>query len=122
MARNDEPLVRAQAVTMAQTIIRYDRLLKQQAAFQASAPFVRLATFFQDFDRPLVESTLRDYEPAVPTTSEGVVFAFLGFFIVYGFLAFIGALFRPLRHRRHHHHHPAVAAVPPQPAPPSQPA
>jgi hypothetical protein len=118
MARNSEPLVRAQAVTMANTIIRYDRLLKQQAAFQASAPFVRLTAFFQDFDRPLVESTLRDYEPAVPTTSEGVVFAFLGFFVVYGFLAFLGAIFRP-RRRRHRHHHPPPSA--PLPMPPPEP-
>ncbi len=103
MARNSEPLVRAQAVTMAQTVIRYDRLLKQQAAFQNSPPFVRLATFVQDFDRPLVESTLRDFEPAVPTTSEGVVFAVLGFFIIYGFLGFLGAIFRPRRRHRHHH-------------------
>jgi hypothetical protein len=111
MAKNSEPLVRAQAVTVAQTIIRYDRLLKQQQAFQASAPFVRLQAFFQDFDRPLVESTLRDYEPAVPTTTEGIVFAFLGFFIVYGVLAFLAAIFRPRRRHRHHHHPPP----PPQP-------
>jgi hypothetical protein len=106
MARNSEPLVRAQAVTMARTIIRYDRLLKQQAAIQSSTPFVRLTAFFQDFDRPLVESTLRNYEPAVPATSEGVVFAVIGFFVVYGLLAFIGTIFRP-RRRHHHRHQPA---------------
>jgi hypothetical protein len=100
MAKNSEPLVRAQAVTMARTIIRYDRLVKQQAAFQDTTPFVRLTAFFQDFDRPLVESTLRNYEPAVPATSEGVVFAVIGFFVVYGLLAFLGAIFRPGHRRR----------------------
>jgi hypothetical protein len=111
MAKNSEPLVRAQAVSVAQTIIRYDRLLKQQAAFQASAPFVRLTAFF---DRPLVESTLRDYEPAVPTTSEGVVFAFLGFFIIYGFIAFLTAIFRPRRrrHRRGYYGEPVTPVDP----------
>ncbi len=97
-------------VTMAKAIIRYDRLLKQQIAFQNSVPFARLTVFFQDFDRPLVESTLRDYEPAVPTTSEGFVFAVIGFFAIYGVLGFIGLLFGG-RRRRHNHHHAPEQAV-----------
>ncbi|MEJ0013788.1 MAG: DUF2937 family protein [Bauldia sp.] len=108
MAKNGEPLVRAQAVTVAKAIIRYDRLVKQQAAFQASLPFERLTVFFQDFDRPLVESTLRDYEPAVPTTSEGFVFAVIGFFAIYGVLGILGVIFHP-RRRRHRHRHPDPA-------------
>ncbi len=103
MARNSEPLVRAQAVTLAKPISRYERLLKQKEELQTSPPFVRLANFAREFDPPLVESTLRDFEPAVPTTSEGIVFAVLGFFIIYGFLALLGAIFRP--RRRHHHRH-----------------
>ena len=110
MAKNSEPMVRAQAVTMAKAIIRYDRLLKQQAAFQNSVPFARLTVFFQDFDRPLVESTLRDYEPAVPTTSEGFVFAGVGFLAIYGLLGILGAIFYPRRRRHHHHHAPEQAA------------
>lgn len=105
MATNTEPLVRAQAVSMANAIIRYDRLLKQQAVFRDSLPFARLTVFFQDFDRPLVESTLRDYEPAVPTTSEGFVFAAVGFLAIYGLLGILGLLFGSRRRRRHHHHH-----------------
>jgi hypothetical protein len=105
MAKNSEPLVRAQAVSMAKTIIRYDRLLKQQAAFQNSVPFARLSAFFQDFDRPLVEATLRDYEPAVPATSEGFVFGVIGFFAIYGVLGILGVIFHPRRRRHHRHHH-----------------
>ena len=103
MARNDEPLVRAQAVSMAQTIIRYARLRDQQAALASDLPFVRLMAFVRNFDRSLVESTLRTYEPAVPATAEGVVFAVVGFLGVYLILGFLGFLFRP-RRRRHRHH------------------
>lgn len=106
MARNSEVLVRAQALSMAETIIRYDRLSKQQEAFRDSAPFVRLTAFVRDFDRPLVESTLRDFEPAVPATAEGVVFAGVGFIVIYFLLRFFGFLFR--RPRRRHHHQPAA--------------
>jgi len=105
MAQNSEVLVREQAVAMAETIIRQARLLAQRAAFQNSAPIVRLKVFFQDFDRPLVESTFSDFEPAVPVTSEGFVFAGLGFLIIY---VLLGALASAVRPRRRHHHHRAA--------------
>lgn len=113
MARNDEPLVRAQAVSMAVTIIRYDRLRNQQAALASDMPFTRLVAFMRNFDRPLVESTLRSYEPAVPATSEGVVFAVVGFLGVYLILGFLGFLFRPRRRRHHRHHHQPVGSASP---------
>lgn len=100
MARNDESLVRSQAVAMAETIIRHDRLSEQLAAFESSPPFVRLTKFFEDFDRPLIESTLRTFEPAVPATAEGAVFAVTGFLGVAVILRMLGFVFRP-RRRRH---------------------
>ena len=105
MAKNTEPLVRQQAVSMAQTIIRYQHLTDQQAAFANSPPFARLSVFMREFDRPLVESTLRTYEPAVPTTMEWIVFAAGAFFIVYALMRFLTLFFGPFRHRRHHHRH-----------------
>jgi hypothetical protein len=108
MVRNSEPLVRDQAVSMAHTIIRHERLSEQQAAFENNPPFARLVVFFRDFDRPLVESTLRSFEPAVPATAEGVVFAGIGFLAIYVLLRGLGFLFRP--RRRHHHRHAAGSA------------
>jgi hypothetical protein len=108
MARNSEPLVRDQAVSLAHTIIRHERLSEQQAAFENNPPFARLVVFFRDFDRPLVESTLRSFEPAVPATAEGVVFAGIGFLAIYVLLRGLGFLFRP--RRRHHHRHAAGSA------------
>ena len=100
MARNNEVIVRQQALSMAETIIRHARLSAQHDAFQNSAPFVRLTAFFEDFDRPLVESTLGSFEPAVPATAEGVVFAGVGFLVIYFLVRGLGFLFRP--RRRHH--------------------
>ena len=104
MARNTEPLVRDQAISMAQTIIRHERLSEQQTAFESRPPFVRLTVFVQDFDRPLVESTLRSFEPAVPATAEGVIFAAAGFLVIYVLLRVLGFLFSPRRRHRHHRH------------------
>jgi hypothetical protein len=103
MARNSEPLVRSQSVSMAQTIIRHERLSEQQAAFENNPPFARLVVFFREFDGPLVESTLRSFEPAVPATAEGIVFAGIGFLVIYVVLRGLGLLFRPRRGRHHRH-------------------
>jgi hypothetical protein len=104
MARNNEPLVRQQAVSMAETILRYHRLSEQQQAFASAPPFQRVLVVMQEFDRPLAQSTLQSYEPAVPTTPEGIVFAAAGFAVVYFLLRILGFLFRPRRHRHRHHH------------------
>lgn len=99
MARNEEPLVRDQSLRMAETIVRHARLVSQREAFATSGPFVRLAAFAEDYDPPLVQSTLRDFEPAVPATIEGVLFGIGGFAIVYVVLRALGWLFRPRRRR-----------------------
>jgi hypothetical protein len=94
MGRNDERLIRDQAGRMRENIERYGRLVEQQQAFTNSGPFGRLVVFFRNFDRPLVENALRDFEPAVPTTVEGVVFAGGGFLLVYLLLHGLRLLFR----------------------------
>lgn len=113
MTRNDERLVRDQATRMRDNIERYGKLVAQQEAFTNAGPFGRLAAFFREFDRPLVENTVHDFEPAIPTTIEGVVFAGGGFLVLYIVLHGTRLLFRrPQRsfrrsevHHHHHHHH-----------------
>lgn len=100
MARNEEQLVRDQSLRMAETIVRQARLVAQQEAFDTGGAFVRLAAFAQDYDRPLVDSTFRDFEPAIPTTGEGIVIGAAGFALVYILLRALGFIFRP-RRRQH---------------------
>jgi hypothetical protein len=97
MARNGEQLIRDQARRMEETIARYGRLREQEAAFESEGAFVRLASFIQNFDRPLVERTFAAYEPAVPVTTEGLLLAGGGFFA--GYFLTLG-LAQPLRRRR----------------------
>ena len=102
MARDAEQLVRDQAGRMREDIDRYSRLVEQQQAFSKSGPFGRLVAFFADFDTPLVENTMHDFEPAVPTTLEGVIFAGGGFLLAYLLLhgARLGVVGLRRRHRR----------------------
>jgi hypothetical protein len=103
MATNSDRLVRDQSVSMAETILRHARLEEQQQAFEEGGAFVRVAALLHDYDAPLMQSTARQFEPAMPTTAEGVVFAVGGFVVIYAVLRLIGFLFRPRRRRRHQH-------------------
>ncbi|MEO8668155.1 MAG: DUF2937 family protein [Bauldia sp.] len=86
MASNSEQLVRDQSGRIVVTVARYGRLREQQAAFESDGAFVRLASFIQNFDPPLVERTFAAYEPAVPVTVEGLLLAGGGFFAGYFFV------------------------------------
>ncbi len=92
--------MRDQGLRMAETIVRRERLIAQQQAMGESAPFARVAGLMQNYDSTLVSGTLDSFEPAVPVTAEGVVFAAAGFGVVYGFLALLGLPYRRRRRRR----------------------
>lgn len=100
MASNPERLIRDQASRMEQVIARHNRLREQEAAFRDGGPFVRMAAFVMNFDRPLVERTLQAYEPAVPVTIEGFLLAGGGFVFAYLLLPACGEAWRRRRRRR----------------------
>lgn len=94
MAANPDPLIQDRAASLRRTIGRYDRLAAQEEAYRTAGPFARLAAFATNFDPELLSATVEDYEPAVPTTSEGAVAAGGGFFAVIFAGGGLGLLFR----------------------------
>jgi hypothetical protein len=118
MTRNPERLVRDQATRKREEIERYGRLVEQQQAFTNAGPFSRIVIFFSELDRPLAENAMRDFEPALPTTLEGVVFTAGGFIVVFLFLHGLRLLFRrpppSMRRAEIHHHHHHHGTGPPQ--------
>jgi Protein of unknown function (DUF2937) len=100
MTNNPEQLIRDQATRMEETVARYSRLREQQDAFRNGGPFTRLSAFVVDFDRPLVQRTLQNYEPAVPVTIEGVLLAGGGFIVAYFVLPVLGESWRRRRRLR----------------------
>jgi len=97
MASNADQLIRDRAIRMEETIVRHSRLREQEEAFRVGGPFVRMAAFAVNFDRPLVQRTLQAYEPAVPVTTEGILLAGGGFVFIYIVLP---VLLEPWRRRR----------------------
>jgi hypothetical protein len=65
---------------------RLQRLNQQRSDFIQAGPVTRLFVFMRDCDPGIVSNTLHDFEPAVPTTSEGFIAAAIGFFLGGGLL------------------------------------
>jgi hypothetical protein len=70
---NDDLLARERGRDMADDRARLNRLQDAQAAFASGAPVQRLVTFFADFDPGVARRAWGDFQPAVPTTTEGFV-------------------------------------------------
>ncbi|NVK34628.1 MAG: DUF2937 family protein [Rhodobacteraceae bacterium] len=94
---SDDGLVQKRGYTIERTQDRLVRLIDQREAFQSAGPFARLVIFLESMDPKLARSTVEDFEPAIPVTSEGIVTAGLGAgagLLGFKFLAGLGRLRR----------------------------
>ncbi len=87
-------------LSMERTFARHERITAHRRALQDATAFERPALFWRYHDRALLDGTLDDYRPAVPTTTEGAVYAFLGFVLGGGAMALLLGILRRLRRPR----------------------
>jgi hypothetical protein len=73
LQENGDPLARERAGAMNEDIDRAGRLSRQREAFNQAGPVERLAALAEDFDAPTLAEAWRDFEPALPVTSEAFV-------------------------------------------------
>ncbi|KQT09188.1 hypothetical protein ASG40_11165 [Methylobacterium sp. Leaf399] len=73
---------------------------QQQALARAGGPLGRLATLVRSPDLPLVRATYQDYQPAVPTTADGLIAGCLGFLATWAGWRLLSDLVRRLTPRR----------------------
>ena len=57
---------------------------QQQALTAATSPLGRTVAVIRDPDMGLAGATLRDYQPAVPTTADGLTAGLVGFLAAWG--------------------------------------
>jgi hypothetical protein len=100
MRANTDRLVQRDATAKQETIDRLARLRQAQEAFRHEGPVARLGTFVTAFDARLAAGTWHDFEPAVPTSAEGLGLGLLGF-IVGGGAVHVAS--HPLRRKRGKH-------------------
>ncbi|MEM6466949.1 MAG: DUF2937 family protein [Pseudomonadota bacterium] len=78
-----DSFVAGHGADVARTLARASWLKAHHQALTAPGPFRRFGAFTQGADPDLVQGTWQDYRPAIPTTTEGLAFAALGFLLVY---------------------------------------
>lgn len=82
-------------------LYRFERLDADYRALAEAQPLQRLARLWRFRDRELVQRTWDDFQPAVPVTSEGLIFAGIGYAGGWGLVMLaLGLLFGRRRLRR----------------------
>lgn len=90
---NRDGLVARRGEAAEADIARLARLsAQQQALIGATSPLGRTVAVIRDPDMAIAGATFRDYQPAVPTTADGVTAGFLGFLATWGLLRVLGDL------------------------------
>jgi hypothetical protein len=97
LQQSDDRFVQQRGDQMRDTIMRRDRLEKQAQDFAKAGPVGRVLVLAEDFDPKIAARAYQAYEPAVPTTSEGLIAALIGFIFGGGLIHLIAW---PIRRRR----------------------
>ena len=75
---NSDTAVAKLGSVMSRSLTRVDTLESAQSALQNSSIWSRPFVFLQHLDSSIAQSTWAAYQPAVPTTAEGLVYAACG--------------------------------------------
>ncbi len=78
LERNDDPLARERAEAMTEEVDRAERLSRQKQAFAEAGPVTRLVALIENFDPATMAQAWRDFEPALPVTTEAFVIGAAG--------------------------------------------
>jgi len=97
LQQSDDRFVQQRGDQMRDTIMRRDRLEKQAEDFAKAGPVGRVLVLAEDFDPKIAARAYQAYEPAVPTTSEGLIAGVIGFVLGGGLLHLLAW---PIRRRR----------------------
>lgn len=103
LARYDkagEPFLRDQGASATTTLRRFEHLASQRERLETTAPVMRPIVVLSGPDKRVIEGAWQDFEPAVPVTSAGFVWAALGFFIAGGLVSLVRQVFGAARKNR----------------------
>jgi hypothetical protein len=78
LEQNDDPLARERGEAIASDIERSEKLERQQQDFAQAGSFARLTALARDYDPTMFSRAFAAFEPAVPTSIEGLTAGALG--------------------------------------------
>jgi hypothetical protein len=90
LSGSTDEVVRRRAEDATENLRRLSSMQDQRQAMAEAGPFARTWAFFGHADDALVTATARDFEPAMPTTSEGLLAALIGYISGWGLARLVG--------------------------------
>jgi hypothetical protein len=96
----DEPFLRDQGESTVESIERYEDLAEQRSRLEEAPPLMRPVVLLRNPDPRIARGAWQDFEPALPTTPAGLVWAALGFFLLGGLVSLLRQLGGIVRRRR----------------------
>lgn len=110
---NAEPTVAKLGGVMKDTADRVSDLAAAQDALQHASLWTRPFVFFRHLDLGIAQGTWSAYQPGVPTTFEGLVYALLGMLVL--LVVYHFSVRRPIRRRLDRPKPAPAPSTPPQP-------
>ena len=98
--RSFDGFLRDRGVTMSGTIRRFEWLSEQQRRLAEAPPLMRPVVVMSGPDKRVLRGAWADYEPAVPVSQAGFIWAAIGFFFIAGTVSLIRQIAGILRRRR----------------------
>ncbi|MDQ3558614.1 MAG: DUF2937 family protein [Pseudomonadota bacterium] len=96
---SNETFLRDQGVSVTGTLSRQERLAEQRARLESAPPIMRPVVMLSHTDETVMRGAWTDFEPAVPVTSAGFVWAAIGFFLLGGIVSMLRQLIGIWRRR-----------------------
>jgi hypothetical protein len=72
--------------------MRFEKLSEQRARFDSAPPLMRPIVVLGHPDTRVVRGAWGDYEPTVPVTTTGLIWAAIGFLLAGGIVSFVRQL------------------------------
>jgi len=95
--RSQEPFMRDRAQSIRRVIARAEHLDRQAARLAELPAVLRPVAVVADPDGEVFEGALRDFEPAVPLTSHGLIWTAVGLLLGFGLFRLVTFPFRRRR-------------------------
>ena len=95
-----EPFLRDRGLSMAEVLSRYDWLVEQEQRLESAPPLMRPVVVLSGPDRRVVAGAWQDFEPALPITPAGFIWAAFGFLLGGGLFSLVRQLIGISRRRR----------------------
>ena len=98
--RSAEQFLRDRGISMAEAIRRFEWLAEQEARLESAPPLMRPVVVLSGPDERVLRGAWSDFEPALPVTPAGLIWAGIGLLLAAGLMSLVRQMLRIARASR----------------------